>query len=157
MNYEISPFTSETCAQAAILHASTFMRSWSEKELETVLLSMPGTFGFKAMSLQGELLGFIFLQYVIDEAEILTLSVSECNRRQGIGTKLMRAAIKQLLTKRAKRILLEVNEYNKEALLLYKSLDFKTYGRRKNYYLLNDGKQADALLLEIKLNDEFNI
>ncbi len=157
MNYKIAPFTVETCVQAAILHASTFKRSWSEKELKTVLLSTPGTFGFKAASLQGELWGFILLQYVIDEAEILTLSVSESHRRQGIGTKLIKAAMKQLFVKKAKRLLLEVNQYNKEALLLYKSLDFKTYGRRKNYYLLNDKKQADALLLEIKLNDEFNL
>ncbi|AIL12977.1 hypothetical protein IM40_04810 [Candidatus Paracaedimonas acanthamoebae] len=141
------------CEQASILHASAFERPWSKNEFEILVTESPGIFGFKAVSSEEQLYGFILLQYIIDDAEILTLCVLENCRRQGIGKELIKTAINKLFIKDAKRLLLEVNEYNKEALLLYKSLNFNTYGRRKNYYLLNDKSQADALLLEIKLNN----
>jgi ribosomal-protein-alanine N-acetyltransferase len=157
VDYKIAPFNFEVSEQAAILHASAFENPWSKNEFEALIALNPRNFGFKAISLKGQLYGFILLQYVIDDAEILTVSVLENCRRQGIGTSLIKSAIEQLFVKGAKRLLLEVSEYNKEALLLYKSLNFKPYGRRKNYYLLNDGKQADALLLEIKLNNQFNL
>lgn len=153
MDYKIVPFNFEICEQAAILHASSFERPWSKKEFEVLVTTSPGIFGFKAVSSEEQLYGFILLQYIIDDAEILTLSVLKSRRRQGIGTELIKTAIKQLLIRGSKRLLLEVNEYNNEALLLYKRLNFKAYGRRKNYYLLNDKSQADALLLEIKLNN----
>lgn len=153
MDYKIVPFDFEICEQASILHASVFERPWSKKEFEVLIMASPGVFGFKAVSLEEHLYGFILLQYIIDDAEILTLGVLESCRRQGIGTELIKTAIKQIFIKGAKRLLLEVSEYNKEALLLYKNLNFKAYGRRKNYYLLNDKSQADALLLEIKLNN----
>lgn len=147
MNYRIELFNYETCEQAAVLHASTFERPWTKKEFE-ILIAAPGVFGFKVISLEEQQLrGFILLQYIIDDAEILTLNVDKNSRRQGIATELIKTAIAQLFLKGARRLLLEVNEYNKEALLLYKKLNFKTYGRRKNYYLLNDKNQADALLL----------
>lgn len=153
MNYKIELFNYEICEQAAALHASTFERSWSKNEFETLIIT-PGVFALKAISVDNrQLYGFILLQYIIDDAEILTLSVDKNNRRQGIASELIKVAIARLFLKGAKRLLLEVNEYNKDALLLYKKLNFKTYGRRKNYYLLNDNNQADALLLEIKLNN----
>ncbi|MBN9412891.1 MAG: GNAT family N-acetyltransferase [Candidatus Paracaedimonas acanthamoebae] len=153
MDYKIVPFNFEVCEQAATLHASAFDCAWSKNEFEVLLTVNPGVFGFKAVSSEEQLCGFILLQYIIDDAEILTLGVSKNCRQQGIGKELIKTTIKKLFIKGAKRLLLEVSEYNKEALLLYKSLNFKAYGRRKNYYLLNDKKQADALLLEIKLNN----
>ncbi len=153
VDYKIASFNFEICEQAAILHASSFERAWSKQEFEVLVTTSPGVFGFKAISSEEQLYGFILLQYIIDDAEILTLSVLKNCRRKGVATRLIKEAIKQLFINGAKRLLLEVSEYNNEALLLYKKLNFKAYGRRKNYYLLNDKNQADALLLEIKLNN----
>ena len=60
----------------------------------------------------------------------------------------MRHLIKECKKLNINRLLLEVSQSNTIAENFYKSFDFSTVGRRKNYY--KDG--SDALLKEKKIN-----
>ncbi len=86
----------------------------------------------------------VLLRCVADEAEILSIGAAE--KRQGIGTALMRAATAHAETQNACVLHLEVAAANLPARSLYAALGFEQAGRRTNYY--SDG---DALILSLPL------
>lgn len=93
----------------------------------------------------GTAAGFILLQSVAEEAEILTLAVHPKARRSGLA----RALIEQAQdTLSVARIFLEVAEDNAPARALYAACGFIETGRRSAYYKRPDGSRVDALLLQ---------
>ncbi|KAF0132948.1 MAG: ribosomal-protein-alanine N-acetyltransferase [Candidatus Saganbacteria bacterium] len=91
---------------------------------------------------KGKILGFIAIDKILDEAHILHMAVRSESRRQGIGKKLIKFALKLP----AKKWFLEVRAGNIGAQKLYESFGFKTISRRKKYYQDND---EDALIMEL--------
>lgn len=93
----------------------------------------------------GTAAGFILLQSVAEEAEILTLAVHPKARRSGLA----RALIEQAQdTLSVARVFLEVAENNAPARALYAACGFTETGRRPAYYKRPDGSRVDALLLQ---------
>ena len=93
----------------------------------------------------GTAAGFILLQSVAEEAEILTLAVHPKARRSGLA----RALIEQAQdTLSVARVFLEVAEDNAPARALYAASGFTETGRRSAYYKRPDGSRVDALLLQ---------
>ena len=93
----------------------------------------------------GTAAGFILLQSVAEEAEILTLAVHPKARRSGLA----RALIEQAQdTLSVARVFLEVAEDNAPARALYAACGFIETGRRSAYYKRPDGSRDDALLLQ---------
>ena len=82
--------------------------------------------------------------------EIYFIFVAPSFRKNGIGENFLKNAIFFCKKKLIKSIKLEVNEKNKMAINLYKKLNFKITGRRKNYYQIK-GKYNDALLMNFFL------
>jgi len=78
--------------------------------------------------------GFINI-WDLDVVEINTLVVSKSFTRNKIGETLLRYVIS---VSTGKNIMLEVNEKNIGAILLYTKNGFRIYGRRKNYYGTSD-------------------
>ena len=98
--------------------------------------------------LENILIGLCVLHIVLDEAQIHYFVVNQKFRKKGFGSYLMRHLIKECKKLNINRLLLEVSQSNTIAENFYKSFDFSTVGRRKNYY--KDG--SDALLKEKKIN-----
>lgn len=98
-----------------------------------------------AVYMDGRIVSFACAVSVCDEAEIVKVATSPAYRRRGAA----RAAIERLISESAgndiRRMLLEVRESNTSALGLYKSLGFREYSRRKNYY---SSPREDAILME---------
>lgn len=93
----------------------------------------------------GTAAGFILLQSVAEEAEILTLAVHPKARRSGLA----RALIEQAQdTLSVARVFLEVAEDNAPARALYAACGFTETGRRSAYYKRPDGSRVDALILQ---------
>ena len=82
-------------------------------------------------------------------AEVTSLVVEPRNRRQKIGTELMRYVLKQLPADRS-LVLLAVDTKNKPAIELYKKLGFEEYGHLKKASRLN-GKYVDNYLMKKEL------
>ena len=81
-----------------------------------------------------EILGFIGILAVPDEADITKVAVAKDAQGQGIGSMLMKELISRAPELGVAKIFLEVRESNEAALALYKKFGFEQIGIRKNYY-----------------------
>ncbi len=80
------------------------------------------------------------------EAEILTLSVAEKLRRQGVATSLLMELKRIAQQQQAETIFLEVRSQDVPATQLYREFGFQEVGLRKNYYA-----DDDALIMALAL------
>lgn len=129
-------------AALAAIHAEGFDRPWTADELKrlaaldgTVLVTAPG---------ERSPAGFILLQCVLDEAEILTIAVKAAERGKGVGKSLLAAGEAQVRERGVRKLFLDVSHRNTAGLALYRAAGYRETGRRRAYY--SDG--SDALLME---------
>ena len=74
----------------AALHAASFHRGWSEEEV-AALLTDRSVMAHRA-TLGGRLAGFIMSRRAADEAEILSVAVSNARRGRGLARELLAAS-----------------------------------------------------------------
>jgi len=110
------------------------------------LLAMPGAFCIVAQQ-KDETLGFLLLRIAGDEAEIISIGTRPDARRQGIGARLIDAAVTLLGQQKTARLLIEVADSNDAALALYRKFGFASVGRRRDYYQHPDGRREDAAIM----------
>ncbi|OYW81985.1 MAG: ribosomal-protein-alanine N-acetyltransferase, partial [Asticcacaulis sp. 32-58-5] len=112
------------------IHEQNFDFGW--KDSEFIELLAKNTTLAKFAKVNDEIQSFIFLSYISQEAEILTLATrSEC-QNQGMATALLNAVIDDLKGRQCESIFLEVAVDNPAALALYKKLGFARVGLRKS-------------------------
>lgn len=85
--------------------------------------------------------GYLEIRIVDEIIDIMNLFVNEECRGNGIATKLLQ---NMLDNEKYNRVMLEVNEKNKNAIRLYNKLGFKEISSRVKYYG-ND----DAIIMEL--------
>ena len=130
------------------IHAAAFAgegRPWSGPEI-LALLSEPGVSHRLADRESAEPVGFALYRVVLDEAELLTISVLPEARRAGIGAGLLAACHEGARMAGAARMFLEVGEGNLAARALYGRAGYRECGRRKGYYRRPDGSRDDAMV-----------
>jgi len=149
--YNVKNLTSQHAQQASYLHAQCFKKSWEDSFFRNIFESSGGV-GLGAFGSSGELIGFCLGQWVIDEAEILTILVKKSERRKGVAFSLLSQMLTYLKQQGVKKMFLEVHEKNQSALSLYEKLYFKPVGIRKHYYLDTEEMPANAIVLELVLN-----
>ena len=140
----IEPATPAHADVLAAIHRTAFARgeAWS-RDVMALQLEVPATFGM-IHSLGGMILGRV----AADEAEILTLAVTPAQRRQGIGSALLGAAMDRAAGQGAVSMFLEVAVTNDAARAMYAAHGFVEAGLRRHYY--TDG--TDALILRSTLS-----
>jgi ribosomal-protein-alanine N-acetyltransferase len=89
----------------------------------------------------GEVVGYVGSQTVLQEADMMNIAVADSHRRRGIAKMLVEELIRQL---DAYQLTLEVRASNAPAISLYEALGFGQVGLRKNYYRK---PKEDALIL----------
>ena len=89
----------------------------------------------------GEVVGYVGSQTVLQEADMMNIAVADSHRRRGIAKMLVEELIRQL---DAYQLTLEVRASNAPAIALYEALGFLQVGLRKNYYRK---PKEDALIL----------
>lgn len=89
---------------------------------------------------EGRPVGYAVVSVVADVAELQRIGVSDPERRQGVATDLLDAALGLARAGRADRVLLEVRETNDAALAFYAARGFVEVDRRPRYY--RDGSTA---------------
>ncbi|WP_370292100.1 ribosomal protein S18-alanine N-acetyltransferase [Thalassolituus sp.] len=89
---------------------------------------------------------------VLDEAELLMITVAPEFQRRGFGKQLLSMMMNKLQAAGATCLFLEVRASNTPAILLYEGLGFAETGRRRGYYPTPSGRE-DALLFSIELID----
>lgn len=92
----------------------------------------------------GEVLGYVGSQTVMDETDMMNVAVHPAARRRGIAERLIFALCEELEKRGSHCLTLEVRASNTPAIALYEKLGFLEIGRRKNYYR---NPKEDALIL----------
>lgn len=147
---DLFPLRDEHLGLAADLHRKRFSHAWSAGELRKLLGQKP-VFGHIARHVNRIVsppaAGFVLARSVEEEAEILTICVGPDYARNGVGWRLMVAAMQEARMRGAAYMLLEVDAQNRAAIGLYRKLGFHEVGRRKAYYAYDDGTRSTALVM----------
>ncbi|WP_105155458.1 ribosomal protein S18-alanine N-acetyltransferase [Streptococcus suis] len=119
----------ENLAEAvlAVMESVYEQSPWTLEQIVTSLASQDEDY---YLAYEGqELVGFLAVQTVLDEMEILQIAVKADFQRLGIASQLMAAVMDW-----DGDIFLEVRESNSAAQALYTRQHFTKIGKRKNYY-----------------------
>lgn len=152
VEFDIFPATADDFHDMSLLHGERFFHGWDEGELHS-LVNQPTAFAYAARLNNGiaGLGGFVLGREAAGEAEILTVAVSSKYPRQGLGWRLMLAALRDVRGRGAETMFLEVDEGNAAAQGLYRKLGFRKVAERKGYYELRDGSKTTALVMRLDL------
>ena len=143
----IAPMQLEDIEKVRELEKKT-LSAWSKDHLKDEL-QQPTGFQFVVSNKKTErILAVIFGRIVVDEAEILKLSVAEFARNRGLGFQLLDFSVKYCSTRGVKNCFLELRASNEVAQRLYEKRGFVTVGSRKDYY---EGPVEDAILMQLGL------
>jgi len=139
-------------AEIMALERAAFSPAWTEG---AVLRELDSGDAFFAVAREGgQILGFVVLRYMADEAELFQIAVRADARRRGIGDKLLQAAENDARERAAARIFLEVRKSNDAAIKLYEKRGFFRAGLRKSYY---DAPTEDALVMKYEREKEAGV
>ena len=129
------------------LERQNFTDPWSIANI-TETLNQPHNLCLSAVE-TGKVVGYLFAT-LIEDGEILVISVSEKKKRQGIGKALMDKLREVTLDKHISRLILEVRESNEEAIAFYEKMGFIRDGVRPEYY---GNPKEDGLLMSLVLDE----
>lgn len=150
----VRPATTADCGILAELHTATFRRGWSEAEFEALLVQ-DGVHcliaDFRSAFGRLSVAGFALYRVAGDEAEILSIAVTEACRRRGVGRRLMEEVLRHLYRERVAGLLLEVEDLNAAAIALYRGLEFAPVGQRPAYYQQGRAAPRGALVMRRQL------
>ena len=143
----IRPLQPEDIARVLELEEKT-LSAWSEDHLKDEL-QQPAGFQFVVSNKRTEkILAVLFGRIVVDEAEILKVSVAEIVRNRGVGYHLLDFSVNYCSSKGIRNCYLELRASNEVARRLYEKRGFIIVRTRKDYY---DGPVEDAVLMQCEL------
>ena len=123
--------------------------TWSRAQLEQQITDARST-NLGVFASEG-LVGFVLAKSLFDEAELYQIAVSPDQQGRGLAQQLLNALIAELKRESIARVMLEVRASNLRAIDLYTRFGFTVDGRRKDYYLIENGRE-DAVLLSYQVN-----
>ena len=128
----------------AEIQKASFASPWEDGAIAE-MLNGRGVAGLVAQTVKNKthlVAAFIIYRTVAKESEVISIACAPKLRRSGAARALMQEFIGICLADRLSEIFLEVDDANKPALALYRSLGFEKVGERKGYYG-NDSKNSD--------------
>lgn len=135
---------------ASILLASALGIGWTEDDLAAAARDPAHLVWVSERD--GRLAGLLVARTVADEAELLTLVVDPCARRQGVARTMCESLLKAVKSRGVRRVFLEVAEDNCAAVALYRVLGFVATGRRRGYYARPDRTSIDAVAMTFRIS-----
>jgi [ribosomal protein S18]-alanine N-acetyltransferase len=152
--FEIVAMEADHCEIVAVIHGERFLRGWSDGEFLD-LLGQETVAGFAArqvgLTARDGIVGFVLTRAAAGEAEILSIGVTARAARQGLGWRLMRAALQDAAARDVDTVFLEVDETNMAARALYQKLGFRTVAERPAYYAGADGRKTAAHVMRLDM------
>lgn len=133
----------------AALETVCFASPWTREGLAEELRNPQAH--FLVASADGAVAGYIGVQEICGEGYVTNVAVLPDLRRQGIGERLVRAAIRGARERGCDFLSLEVRVGNETAVRLYERLGFRQAGRRKDFYR---DPTEDAWIYTIFLKEE---
>lgn len=129
--------------EIARLEAACFSAPRSEAAILSEI-GQPERYLLLVCKRQGQLEGYVGLEYVLDEGYITDLGVFAKYRRHGVGSELLRELERRGKELKLRFLTLEVRPSNLAAVSLYRGRGYQEAGRRKDFYA---SPREDALLM----------
>lgn len=146
MNIKIRNLEEQDLPYVLEIVSQSFSIPWSLSSFKNELLNPHSI--LKVAEFNEEIVGYIVLRKILDEAELLSIAVKPELRRKGIATELIKNVLDELKDS-VETCFLEVRVSNKEAISFYEKIGFKKVGLRKKYYLL---PEEDAIIMKLDLS-----
>jgi len=124
----------------------SFISPWTKGMFEETIESPIST--NSVIEINSEILGYIMLYSVEDEAHIMNIAVHPDHRGRGYASKLITHTFLHVIRKNISEFFLEVRESNVNARHLYTKFGFKVIGKRKKYYTETN---EDALVMKLSV------
>ena len=99
---------------------------------------------------QQQMIGYVVLMLVLDEAHLLNISIAKPVQGKGYGRELLNFIMQKAREHGALNIFLEVRVSNKVAINLYEKMGFNEMAIRPKYYPAEHGRE-DAMLMGMAL------
>ena len=144
--FDVCPLTEDHLPGVALVEKACFAHPWSEAGLRESLES--GHALFLTALEEGEVIGYLGMEYVLDEGSITNVAVLPGKRRLGIASALVGELLLEARKHSLSFVTLEVRESNEPAIKLYRRFGFEPVGRRRDFY--RDPRE-DAVLMTVRL------
>ena len=128
------------------IEKQSFISPWTKRMFEETIESPIST--NSVIEINSEILGYIMLYSVEDEAHIMNLAVHPDCRGREYASRLMTHTVSHFVGKNVSEFFLEVREGNINAKRLYTKFGFKVIGKRKRYYTETN---EDALVMHLSM------
>lgn len=132
--------------QMAEIEKLCFSDPWSEVGI-TAELSKNNAY-FIVAEENSVVLGYLGLNFILDEGYIANIATHPSYRKQGIATGLLNDVLTFGKNNKLSFLSLEVRESNTSAISLYEKFDFKNVGTRKNFY---SNPTENAVIMTVNL------
>lgn len=142
----VVPMAERHLAALAEIEKACFHAPWSENMLREEL----GKGLFLVAERDGQAVGYVGCQTVLDEGYITNVAVSPDCRRQGIGRALIAELVSRARAQDLAFVTLEARASNAPAIALYEGAGFGRVGVRKNFYT---APTEDAVLMTLFLKE----
>jgi ribosomal-protein-alanine N-acetyltransferase len=144
--YEIRPLTEKHLGEILKLNLRCFKAGENyTKYTFSYLLNEPNCLSYRAVTPNGQIVGFVFV--ITDEGgagHITTIGVAPEHRRRGLANKLLRHAEEALRKRCVNTVMLEVRVGNIAAQNLYRDFDYSITQRLLQYY--NNGEDGFLMI-----------
>jgi ribosomal-protein-alanine N-acetyltransferase len=148
----LRPATAADAPAIAALEQATFSDPWSPDSFVHLVRNGDAFFTVADRGAPGDVpqepIGYVVAWFVLDEGEVANIAVSAAARGDGVGARLLDAALAEARRRGVLQVFLEVRESNTVARRLYASRGFLELGRRRRYYR---HPVEDALVLRCAL------
>ncbi|UCC72413.1 MAG: ribosomal protein S18-alanine N-acetyltransferase [Gemmatimonadota bacterium] len=129
---EVRPMVEADLDSVMEIECVSFSTPWSRGSFRNLLGRDDATLWVAAID--GSVVGYAVVWYVLREAELGNLAVAPGWRRRGLGRRLLDWAVEQARERGTERIYLEVRVSNRSAQELYARRGFVPVGLRRRYY-----------------------
>ena len=125
--------SSETAVKLSNIEQKLFSMSWDASIIEQKINDK--SFKYWIYEDEKEIIGYLGIQFIHHDIEILGIGVLEEYRKKGVATELMDLLISYFETSKYEKIILEVRESNTSAQSLYKKYNFKYFEAEEALFL----------------------
>lgn len=148
--WQIRPSRPDDLEQIVQLESNNSSLPWSRISIGKDILENPTAYSLLAFAAD-ELIGFIACWFILDETQIMTLTVDKKWRRRGIGGDLLLHLEQEAKVRNFAQVFLEVRSENKVARALYQKSGYREIAIRAGYYQ-DTGEDAIIMLKKISEN-----
>jgi ribosomal-protein-alanine N-acetyltransferase len=145
VNVTIRRMTLEDVPAVHAIDTLSFSLPWPERSFRFEVSENPAARPW-VLEADGRIAAMLVLWFIVDEAHIATIATHPDFRQQGLGERLLVAALQAAQAEGARQAFLEVRAGNLAAQNLYRKYGFSVDGCRPKYYKDNN---EDAILMSL--------